>query len=300
MDFQDLRVFCAVADAGSLTGASARLHLALAAVSARLQRLEGELGQPLFLREARGVRLTPAGELALAYARDLLERAEALREAMAGGGEVRGRVRLWASTMAVAEHLPPLLGALLARWPLLELQVEERPSAEVLLALDSGRADIGVISGLRPPRSWLQQPFRRDRLVVVLPAQHPLAERAALRWEELLEQPFIAMEEGTGIQRFLEGHAARLGRSLHIVVRVRAMDSAMRMVAAGAGLAVLPASTALRLAAGAQALRPLEEAWAERELQLCMRPGLQAAAVRAAWGALCASVIGDGSPPRDS
>lgn len=279
MDLPDLAVLVAVADTGSMTGASRRLHLALAAVSARVKALEAELGAELVVREARGVRLTPAGEIAVRHARLVTEGVERMRRELRGEGEVRGRVRIWASTMAVAEHLPPVLGRILARWPALDLEVEEHPSLQVLEALDDGRADIGVVSGVRIPRGWMERPFREDRLVLLAPAGHPLAALPEVGLDDVLEAAFVGLEAGSGIQRYLEGLAERGGHRLRVVVRVRSFDAIGQLVSVGAGVAILPASTVARLTPPGTVAVPLRDDWAVRDLRVCAPDGPRSAAV---------------------
>jgi DNA-binding transcriptional LysR family regulator len=288
MDLQDLTVLIAVCEEGSMSAASRRLHLALAAVSARVARLEDELGAALVERGARGVRPTPAGDTALRHARAALREVDALKHELAGGGEVRGRVRLWASTMAVTEHLPPVLGRLLAAHPGLQLHLEENSSSRILEALDEGRADVGVVSGVRIPRHWDDAPFAHDRLVLVVPAGHALATPAPVRLADALDAPFVGLDADSGIQRFLEGTAARDGAPMKVIVRVRAFDAILQLVACGAGLAVVPATSAARAPRGAVTVE-LSDGWALRTLRAIAPPRPRDAAARAVWAALAAA-----------
>lgn len=298
LDLPDLQVLVAVAESGSMSAASQRLHLALAAVSARVAAMEAEFGASLFVREARGVRTTPAGQLAVRHARTALAALENLRDDLHGGGEVRGRVRLWASTMAVAEHLPPVLGPLLAAHPGLDLQVEEHSSHAVLLAVDEGRADLGVVSGVRIPAGWADHAIATDHLVVLLPAAHPLATRAALHLADLLDERFVGLDEHSGIQEFLEGLALRLGGRLRVVMRARAFDTIGQLVGVGAGIAVLPATSAARLRPEGTVSVTLADPWAARELRACAPPQRHhTAAFDATWAALTRPSA-DGVPPR--
>ena len=106
-DLTDLRLFVRAADEGALTRAALRQHLSLAAASARIKALEEQAGVALFHREARGVRLTPAGDAFLHHARGVLRQAEQLRaELQEYGGGLRGHLRVYANTTAVMDFLP--------------------------------------------------------------------------------------------------------------------------------------------------------------------------------------------------
>lgn len=271
-DLFDLALFASVAEGGSITAAAKRHHLALAAASTRLQKLEQSLGATLLVRENRGVRLTVAGQALLRHAVDLVQRAERMRAEVSGhGGGWRGHLRILANTSAISASLPPQLGTFLAGHPDVTVDLEERLSADIARAVVAGRADIGVIAGEVPTRGLELVPYRRDALVAVTPVDHPLARRRRIAFHDLLDHPFVSLDEGSAIARFLADAARRLGRSLQVRVRVRAFDGVCRMVEANVGVAVLPGAVA-RLVARPLNLpvRPLSDPWAERNLQLCV------------------------------
>ena len=147
-DLTDLRLFVRAADEGALTRAALRQHLSLAAASARIKALEEQAGVALFHREARGVRLTPAGDAFLHHARGVLRQAEQLRaELQEYGGGLRGHLRVYANTTAVMDFLPELLPAFMAAHPTINIDLQEKPNGDIARGVREGRADLGIVAG---------------------------------------------------------------------------------------------------------------------------------------------------------
>lgn len=272
-DLTDLRLLIAVAESGSLSRAAADFPIALSAASNRLRHLEHRLGLPLFTRHADGMTPTPAGRIALDHARRVLAEARQLNQALdALTGRQRVTVRLAANTVANSTFLPPALGPFLNDYPEVDLQVDERPSQEILQALQEGNIDIGVLDGNLPFNGIVSLPFRHDRLVVFVPDGHALAARGHCLFREALNFPFVGMPAERAMQRFVEEMATLLGRPLTVRVRVPSFFSLAQLVAQGVGLAVLPEAAAQRHRAAMQAtIVTLDDAWATRELRLGVR-----------------------------
>src|SRR5262249_36140528 len=142
----DLRLVLNVADAASITHGAARSGLALASASERIRDMEQELGAHLFERQRRGVAPTAAGLALLHHARLVIRQLEAMRgELSAFAKGLRGRVRVLSNTAATLEFLPPLLGPFLAAHPQVDVEIEERPSPEIVRGVAAGRAEIGIV-----------------------------------------------------------------------------------------------------------------------------------------------------------
>ncbi|HBY5671171.1 TPA: LysR family transcriptional regulator, partial [Klebsiella pneumoniae] len=133
LDLADLRLFIAIVDTGSITGGAANAHLALASASERLRKMEAEIGVPLLHRHARGVTMTEAGEVLARHARPLLAQQQRLRQAMhAFACGQRGTLRLFANTSAMSAFLPGKLAAWMAAHPAVQIETEERTSADIV------------------------------------------------------------------------------------------------------------------------------------------------------------------------
>lgn len=272
IDAFDLRLFAAVAEAGTITAGARAVHLSLAAASARLLALEQAVGAVLMQRAKTGVTLTDAGCTLLRHAGRLQHEMDALHAGMAAHARgLRCTVRLLCNTAAICEHLPPLLGPFLAAHPLLDVELRELDSLQVLLELRRGRADLGIVADHVATDGLSTRAFREDRLVAVLPAARAHGRQRAVAFAELLELPFVGLPAEAGLSRFLHQRAQQHGRALHLRAQVPGLDALMRLVADGVGAAVVPALTAERLAGPQVRIRPLIDAWAKRRLLVCCR-----------------------------
>lgn len=272
-DLTDLRLFCDVADAGSITAGAEKSALALAAASTRIRRMEDALGAPLLTRSRQGVTLTEAGRTLLKHARTMLAQSARLREdlsAFAGG--LSGEVRLLANTNALTEFLPEALSAFLADHPQVSVDLEERLSDEIVGLIAEGVADVGIVAGTVDVGALTTYPFRSDRFVVVTAKDHPLAQRRAASFAEVLDYDLVGLERSSSLQRFLVGKAAREGKPLRLRVQLRSFDAVCRLVECGVGVGVVPATTAARAAKTmALAITDLADDWAIRELTIVVR-----------------------------
>jgi DNA-binding transcriptional LysR family regulator len=273
-DLVDLRLVLNVTDAGNITHGAARSGLALASASERIRDLERELGAPLFERQRRGVVPTAAGLALIHHARLVTQQLEAMSGELADFARgLRGRVRLLSNTAATLEVLPGRLGAFLAAHPRVDIEVEERPSPEIVRAVARGRADIGVVADAVDSAAELETfPFAEDRLVLVTPAKHPLAGKRRLAFKDVLAHDTLGLPIDSALQQHIEGHAARLGATLRPRLRLPGFDALCRVVESGIGVAVVSRSAALRNAKS-MAIRvvPLLDPWAHRRLRLCVK-----------------------------
>jgi DNA-binding transcriptional LysR family regulator len=272
-DLVDLRLFCEVVDAGSITRGAERSALALAAASTRIRNMEDALGAPLLERSRQGVTLTPAGRTLLKHARTILSQTARLREdlgAFAGG--LSGEVRLLANTNALTEFLPEALSRFLAGHPHVSVNLEERLSDEIVGLVAEGVGDVGIVAGTVDMGSLQTFPFRSDRFVVVSSAIHPLAQRSAMTFADVLGFDLVGLDRASSLQRFLSTKAAREGRPLRLRVQLRSFDAVCRLVECGVGVGVVPETTARRAARTMSlGIVELTDDWARRDLTICVR-----------------------------
>jgi len=272
-DLTDLRLFCEVVDAGSITAGAEKSALALAAASTRIRGMELSLGASLLARSRQGVTPTPAGRLLLKHARAILAQSARMREdlgAFAGG--VSGEVKVLANTNALTEFLPEALSSFLADHPHVSVDLEERLSDEIVGLIAEGVGDVGIVAGTVEVGALAAYPFRTDRFVVVTAKGHPLAARGRVAFAEVLEHDFVGLDRASSIQRFLTARSAREGRPLRLRVQLRSFDAVCRLVECGVGVGIVPQTTASR-AVKTTALEVVEltDDWAVRELNIVVR-----------------------------
>jgi DNA-binding transcriptional LysR family regulator len=272
-DLTDLRLFCDVVEAGTITGGAERSALALAAASTRIRGMEEQIGAPLLIRSRQGVTATPAGRTLLKHARGILAQSARMREDLgAYAGGLSGEVRLMANTNALAEFLPEALSSFLSRHPHVSVDLEERLSDEIVGLIAEGVGDVGIVAGTVDMGALETFPFRSDRFVVVTSADHPLAAQASVTFSEVLAHDFVGLERSSSLQRFLGAKAAREGRPLRLRVQLRSFDGVCRLVECGVGIGVVPQTTAARAAKTMRlGVVDLADDWAQRELLLCVR-----------------------------
>jgi molybdate transport repressor ModE-like protein len=284
-DLVDLRLFLYVSEAGSITRGAERAGMALASASERVGAMEEALGVPLLDRGRRGVQTTPAGAALAHHARIVTQQLEQMRGELAAYADgLRGRVRLLSNTAAAAEFLPAALGAFLAAHPMVDIELEERPSREIVRAVAGGLADIGIVADAVDPAAELETlPFAEDRLVLVAPRHHALARHRKIAFRATLDHDYVGLASGQALQEHLSDHAARAGYRLKLRVRLSSFDAVCRVVESGIGVAVVPATAAERCRRS-MALRiiPLTDAWAFRRLRICIR-SFRALPAHAQW-----------------
>ena len=272
-DLTDLRLFVLTAEEGNLTRAAARQHLSLAAASARIKALEAQAGLPLLYREARGMRLSPPGEAFLHHARGVLRQAEQLRtDLQEYGGGLRGHVRVFANTTAVTDFLPEILPGFLAGNPRVNIDLQEKPNAEIARGVLDGRADIGIVAGQVDTLGLQALHFSTDRLVLVTARAHPFSNHTSIAFAETLEEDAVGMQQGSTLQTFLAQVTDKLGKPLKLRIQLSSFDAMCRMIGAGVGVGIVPESAARRNQDSMNlALVELLEPWSVRERYILVR-----------------------------
>lgn len=272
-DLTDLRLFVLTAEEHNITRAAAGRHLSLAAASARIKSLELQAGLPLLYREARGVRLTPAGEAFLHHARGVLHQTEQLRADMLEyGGGLRGHLRVFANTTAVTDFLPEILPGFLAGNPKINIDLQEKPNAEIARGVLDARADIGIVAGKVDTLGLQAIHFSTDRLVLATSKNHRFARRKKIAFSETLDEDAVGMQQGSTLQTFLGQVVDSLGKPLKLRIQLSNFDAMCRMIGAGVGVGIVPESAARRNQASMGiALIELTDAWSVRERYILVR-----------------------------
>jgi len=242
-DAADLRVFLAVAVAGSIGGAAQRLGRTQPAVTARLQNLERAWSTRLFRREARGTRLTPEGARLLPLAESALRGLLELDRAAGLPATRETALRVGAGDAIGRERLPRALARLARERPGLEIRVREATGAGLLDALRDGEIDLAIVirpSGERVPPGLDLAPCLRSEVALLLPrgvTRTPRKPRAA--W--LDGRGLVVLQRGSGFRRHLESAFAAAGVRFNAAVEVGNLSLVRRFVAAGLGAAPVPA-----------------------------------------------------------
>jgi len=273
-DLVTLNLVLAIAETRSITRASEREHLALAAASKRLKDLETRLGVQLFERRARGVEATEAGRALVRHIRSLNASLHALEsEVVEFSRGVKGHLRIAANAAAIAECLPADLAAFSREHPQIRISLEDLTSAEVQSTVADGRADVGVLAPPATDSRLATWRYRAGELAVVVPRGHALAASAEpLSFDALLDYDMVGLHIGASVHELMLQRALERGRTLNARLQVRGFDAIAQLVGAGLGVAVLPAAVAQRFARLFDiVVRPLDEPWARRRYLIAAR-----------------------------
>jgi LysR family hca operon transcriptional activator len=244
MELRHLRYFIAIAETGSLTlAAEKRLHTAQPSLSRQIRDLEAEVGVQLFIRSPQGTELTAAGRAFLDHARLSLAQAdaavEAARRVAHPGKAVFSIGFLTGQEIDWLAHAPSILRDEL---PSTEIRVSSGFSTDLADDLQRGKLDVAFLR--REPKPDLAYRLvTREPLVVILPSDHALAEKATIAPDALVGQTFIGISEVAPILRAsIRSYFAAVGVDITPTLEIDNYMMAMSLVASTRGLAVLPAS----------------------------------------------------------
>jgi len=246
MELRHLRYFVAVAEELHFTRAALRLNIAQPPLSQQIRALEDELGVPLFLRTRRSVALTDAGHALLARARELLAATQALPRELQriARGEV-GQLRIgFSSTLPLTRVLREVVADHRRTHPDVALHLREMHSQLQFEQLRRGELDVGLVRyNEAAPEGIRLLLLRRDPLRLVVPSSHRFARRRSVTIADCRDESFIGFpgDAGTGTGPLLKRLCAQAGFEPRIAQEAREATTQIGLVAAGLGIAVLPA-----------------------------------------------------------
>ena len=243
MEFRQLEHFIAVAEALSFTRAAARVNIVQSGLSMSIRALEGELGVPLFLREGRSVRLSPAGEALLPEARRVLEALRGAHEVIdEARGVLRGRLGIgFAQAYESPSPLAVLLGRFHREHPEVEIHVYQGAGRGGYDALKDGDIDI-TVGGRSPdlPASVGWIPLRRVPFRLVCPPACPLADRDSVPLGDAVREPFVDLTSDWSARRMLDRAMADANVARSTRCEVNEVWTLLELVEQGLGVAIIP------------------------------------------------------------
>lgn len=273
MELRHLRYFVTVAEELHFGRAAARLFIAQPPLSQQIQQLERELGVLLFARTSRRVQLTPAGDAFLLDARQILSSvAQAAEGAKRAARGETGWLGIGFAASATYDLLPAVLHDFRALFPDVSLSLQELNAVEQAQALQDKSIHVGFARPYAPHPDAVIGAVLREPFLAALPETHPLIHQMTLPLSALTDQPFISFPE---LPKPSYAEAVRLacesaGFTPHVVQEVREMQTALSLVAADFGIALLPASVR-HLHRDGVVYRPLTEPAPRTELAVVSR-----------------------------
>jgi len=241
MELWQLEVFSAVADEKSFSRAGERIGRTQPAISSAIKLLEGELGEPLFDRLGKSIRLTVAGELLSEYSKKLL----ALRdEAVLAIGELkglsRGTLRLGANETTCLYVLPEVLAAFTRSYPHVQVDIHRAITRSITERVIEGTLDFGIVT--LPIRNARLQAItiHRDELALIVGPDHPLTVKRSVKMTDLENEPFILHKIGTTTRERLMKHFNDGGVKMKVTMELASIETIKRFVSIGMGISIVP------------------------------------------------------------
>jgi DNA-binding transcriptional LysR family regulator len=243
IDFRHLETFCRVADLKSFSKAADDLFLTQPTISGHILSLEHSLSLRLFDRTGREVRLTKAGEVFLRYASKILSSRRDLLNALSEFSQgIRGELALGASTIPGEYLLPKLMGGFKKGHPHFTFSLKIADTKEIVQLVLQGDVEFGMIGGKLNHDFLHYEKYEEDEIIVVAPFGHPLTKKKKVDFVDLLKEPWIIREEGSGTQMAVERALRKKGKNLkqfNVVMEMGSTSSMKEGVKAGLGLAFI-------------------------------------------------------------
>ncbi|SEN56559.1 LysR family transcriptional regulator, carnitine catabolism transcriptional activator [Pseudomonas sp. ok272] len=274
MTVKQIRAFLAVAQSLSFAVACERLHLSQSALSLTIKALEESLGGRLFSRTTRNVALTPEGESLLPLARRLIADWDNAEDEMRQRFTLqRGRVTLAAMPSFAGNLLPPILKTFRARYPKVNVTVNDVINEQVLEMVRDRQVELGVAFEPMQSASLHFTALYIDRFVAVVPSDSPLAGLTEIDWNSLLAQPFITLQRPSTVRVMLEEHLQDRDTKLPVAFECHQLATVGRMVASGLGVSAVPALCAEQMRELGAHCITLSDPVIERSIGILTKPG---------------------------
>lgn len=245
-DLRQLEIFCKVVELGSFSKAADAVYLAQASVSERIANLERMVGVKLLDRLGRQVVPTRAGELLYKHAVLMLDMKRTARLEMESFlGLKQGEIHMGGSTIPGEYILPEIIGSFNEKYPSISVVMTIADTNEIETRVFEGTLELGVIGSRGSHKSLRYQKLWKDELVLAIPAKHRWASKKVISLSELLEEPFIMREVGSGTLKSMEDSLrdpeSNAPGSLQVVARFGSSTAVKEGIKAGLGVSILSA-----------------------------------------------------------
>lgn len=247
MSDRRLQVFHTVAKLLSFTKAAEHLHMTQPAVTFQVRQLEEQFNTRLFDRTHNRISLTEAGQVIYEHAVKIFElygqMENAVREIT---GEISGTLTLGASTTIAEYMLPALLGNFRSEYPDINIQLKVSNTDGIVYMIENNEIDLGVVEAPVHNKNLIVDICREDRLVCIVPIEHPIAKKDIASLDDIMEFPYICREEGSGtrevINEYLEQHNVPES-ALKLSMELGSPEAIKGAVEAGMGISIVSSAT---------------------------------------------------------
>lgn len=243
MDLWQLHVFCKVIELSSFSSAANVVHLSQPTVSSHIKDLEEHLGCRLIDRLPKQVVPTKAGELLYTYACRLLSLRDEAEGALSTFQEtIKGELLIGGSTIPGVYILPKIMGAFIKAYPDVKICLEMGDTEKIIGATLAGRLELGVVGAKSDDHRIVQEPLLQDELQLVVPANHRWAKKKSVPLSEVIKEPFISREPGSGTLKSIQLHLAKRGcriEAFHITAQLGSTEAIRQAIKCDIGVSIL-------------------------------------------------------------
>ncbi len=244
MEINELKVLIAVAEEKSFSQAAKTLNKTQPAISQAIRRLENEVGETLFDRSSKEGILTPAGEVLLDYAKQMLSLRRTAKNAVKDLKELHhGKVTISANEHTVF-YLLPIIEEFKKRHPLIKIHVQRGVASRIPKEIMASEVELGVISFKPKDKSVKSIPVSSDELVLIVSPKHQLADKKSVSVKDLGIETFIAHNAPSPYREQVIGKFQTHNVKLNIAIEMPSLEAIKKLVALGAGVALVPKLTA--------------------------------------------------------
>lgn len=241
IDFPGLQAFLSIAERGSFSRAAVHLNLSQTALSHRIRKLEDDLGFQLLTRTTRQVALTPAGLELLPTARRMIgELSDAIDVLRTRGRKQQSHIAIGCLPTIAAYHLPRVLKEFDALYPAVSMKIYDNSAGEIATMVQSGQAEFGITIAANGILDLVVTPLIKERFVLLCPRDHPFAQRKFVAWSHLDEVPLIRISPQAGNRALIDDALGHRREALNWRYEVQHLQTAVGMVFAKIGIAVVP------------------------------------------------------------
>src|ERR1043166_494175 len=239
MDLRQLEIIRAIAESGSFTAAGEKLHVSQSAISRQILLLEEELGEPVFHRIGRRIRITPSGETLLQLSHRVFQDLHDTVSAISDKQEsLRATMRLVGGMTVCLYVFPVLLAEVRRMHPQLDLKITVGSAERSIAMLRSGGGDLGLLTLPVDASDLVSVPVLQEELLLITYPTHALAQRRAIKPADLTKQPFILFETGSITRRLVDYFFTRERIAPDIVMETENVEIIKAMVRNGLGISV--------------------------------------------------------------
>lgn len=276
IDFLGLQAFVSIAEYGSFQQAAAHLNLSHTALSHRMKKFEAYFGVNLLTRTSRQVTLTPAGLDLLPSALQIMNDLQnSMSVLVAHGASKQQHLAIGCIPTLASCYLPAVLGRFSETHPDITVKVYDNSAAEIAARVKAGTAEFAITIASADRSDLHVRPLLKESFVLVAPSAHPLASRKFVHWADLRDCPLVRISSQTGNRMLIDDALREHNEGLLWRYEVQLITTALSMVLAGVGLAIVPQLAAGSVQSASLVVIPLRNPSINRKIAIISRRGGQ-------------------------